>query len=196
MADSTIYLATSLRCFVVLVLSEACSCAFMLCIKIGYNVGVSFHYNVSPDGHLGCNHVVSGGKRCNECEGKWNLELFDIVTIELDFRADQTLYFLRVNQFFLGHIIRQTKLGTDGHPIGNDKSYVVWLICSADDNLGNETTHTNGFFNRCRTYVFAILEFVQLFESAGDKQKAIIVKFPKVAGVESDLRLRASEEMI
>lgn len=168
----------------------------MLCIKIGYYVVVSFHYNVSPDRHFWSNHVVSGGKRCNECEGKWNLELFDIVTIELDFRADQTLYFLRVNQLFLGHIIRQTKLGTDGHPIGNDKSYVVWLICSADDNLGNETTHTNGFFNRCRTYVFAILEFVQLFESAGDKQKAIIVKFPKVAGVESDLRLRASEEMI
>ena len=172
----------------VLVLFEACSGAFILCIKIGYNVGVSFHYNMSPDRHLGCNHVVSGGKGCNECEGKWNLKLFDIVTIELDFRADQTLYFLRVNQFFIGHIIRQTKLGTNGYPVRNDKSYVVRLVCSADDYLGDETTHTNGFFNRCRTYVFAILEFVQLFESAGDKQKAITVKFAKITGVESDLR--------
>jgi hypothetical protein len=164
----------------------------MRCIHVRYDVVVGFHYYMSPDRHLGSNHISS--KRCNEGKGKWDLELFDVVTIELDFRANQTLYFLRVYQIFLGNIIRNTKLGTDRNPIGNDKSYVVRPICSTDDYLGYESTHTNSFFNWCRTYVLSILKLVQVFEPAGNKQKAIIVKFAKVASVEPDLR--AAEGMV
>ena len=157
-------------------------------IKVRYDISVRIYHHVSSNGHLGCNHTVPSSEGCHEGKCKWDLELFDIVAIELDFRANQALNFLRVHQFIRRSIIRQTKFGTDGYPIGNDKSDVIRLICSAYDYLGNEATHSNGFFNWCGTYVFSILELVQFFEPAGNEQKSISIKFAKVTCVESDFR--------
>ena len=136
-----------------------------------------------PDRHLWRELTVRGSKRSDDEESRRSLVFLDVVTLQLDLCAEQSLDSGVVDELLLRHVFRNPELGSDRSPVRNYEGDIVRPIRATDNRLAYETAHRDGLLDQGWDAVLAVLELVKLLQPASDRDKAVLVDDSEVSGM-------------